>query len=100
MRGLKGGGHTLGASTPAFCKSAELTVSPTSLHPPTRVQVVETDPTDYCIVAPDTEIFCEGEPIKREDEEKLDEVGWAAFPGDDGVGGRCVGQGAEPGPMC
>jgi transitional endoplasmic reticulum ATPase len=39
-------------------------------------KVVETDPVDYCIVAPDTEIFCEGEPIKREDEEKLDEVRW------------------------
>ena len=37
-------------------------------------KVVETDPVEYCIVAPDTEIFCEGEPIKREDEEKLDEV--------------------------
>lgn len=37
-------------------------------------KVVETDPAEYCIVAPDTEIFCEGEPIKREDEEKLDEV--------------------------
>lgn len=36
---------------------------------------------EYCIVAPDTEIFCEGEPIKREDEEKLDEVGY------DDVGG-------------
>jgi hypothetical protein len=37
-------------------------------------KVVETDPADYCIVAPDTEIFCEGEPIVREDEERLDEV--------------------------
>lgn len=44
-------------------------------------KVVETDPGDYCIVAPDTEIFCEGEPILREDEEKLDEVGY------DDVGG-------------
>lgn len=44
-------------------------------------KVVETDPADYCIVAPDTEIFCEGEPIKREDEEKLDEIGY------DDVGG-------------
>eukprot|EP00798_Chlamydomonas_sp_ICE-L_P000039 gene39-12848_t len=44
-------------------------------------KVVETDPAEYCIVAPDTEIFCEGEPIKREDEEKLDEVGY------DDVGG-------------
>ena len=25
-------------------------------------KVVETDPAEYCIVAPDTEIFCEGEP--------------------------------------
>ncbi len=37
-------------------------------------KVVETDPQPYCIVAPDTEIFCEGEPIKREDEERLDDV--------------------------
>lgn len=44
-------------------------------------KVVETDPAEYCIVAPDTEIFCEGEPIKREDEEKLDDVGY------DDVGG-------------
>ncbi|KAF3575276.1 hypothetical protein F2Q69_00061732 [Brassica cretica] len=33
-------------------------------------KVIETDPAEYCIVAPDTEIFCEGEPIKREDEER------------------------------
>lgn len=39
-------------------------------------KVVETDPEPYCIVAPDTEIFCEGDPIKREDEEKLDDVGY------------------------
>ena len=38
-------------------------------------KVVETDPAEYCIVAPDTEIYCEGEPIRREDEERLDEVG-------------------------
>jgi len=44
-------------------------------------KVVETDPADYCIVAPDTEIFCEGTPIAREDEEKLDDVGY------DDVGG-------------
>lgn len=44
-------------------------------------KVVETDPGEYCVVAPDTEIFCEGEPIKREDEEKLNEVGY------DDVGG-------------
>lgn len=39
-------------------------------------KVVETDPGDFCIVAPDTVIFCEGEPIKREDEERLDDVGY------------------------
>ncbi|GLT77540.1 hypothetical protein SLA2020_491110 [Shorea laevis] len=44
-------------------------------------KVIETDPGEYCIVAPDTEIFCEGEPIKREDEEALNEVGY------DDVGG-------------
>eukprot|EP00794_Sanderia_malayensis_P008000 gene8000-8859_t len=45
-------------------------------------KVVETDPSPYCIVAPDTVIHCEGEPIKREDEEEaLNEVGY------DDVGG-------------
>ncbi|KAL8123429.1 cell division cycle protein 48 homolog [Apium graveolens] len=44
-------------------------------------KVVDTDPGEYCVVAPDTEIFCEGDPIKREDEEKLNEVGY------DDVGG-------------
>ncbi|MCD7447936.1 AAA ATPase cdc48 [Datura stramonium] len=44
-------------------------------------KVVETEPGEYCVVAPDTEIFCEGEPIKREDEERLNEVGY------DDVGG-------------
>ncbi|CAN6713829.1 unnamed protein product [Malus baccata var. baccata] len=44
-------------------------------------KVIETDPDEYCIVAPDTEIFCEGEPVKREDEERLEDVGY------DDVGG-------------
>jgi transitional endoplasmic reticulum ATPase len=39
-------------------------------------QVVEVDPAEFCIVAPDTVIFCEGEPIKREDEERLDDIGY------------------------
>merc|ERR1711871_684917 len=39
-------------------------------------KVVETDPDEYCIAAPDTEIFCEGDPISREDEEKMDDVGY------------------------
>ncbi|XP_048567798.1 cell division cycle protein 48 homolog [Triticum urartu] len=45
-------------------------------------KVMEIDPAvDYCFMAPDTEIFCEGEPVKREDEERLDDVGY------DDVGG-------------
>ncbi|KAK4534844.1 hypothetical protein CDCA_CDCA03G0869 [Cyanidium caldarium] len=39
-------------------------------------KVVETDPDEYCIVAPDTVIHCEGDPINREDEERLDDVGY------------------------
>eukprot|EP01101_Sappina_pedata_P013146 TRINITY_DN9438_c0_g1_i1.p1 TRINITY_DN9438_c0_g1~~TRINITY_DN9438_c0_g1_i1.p1 ORF type:complete len:797 (-),score=422.67 TRINITY_DN9438_c0_g1_i1:99-2489(-) len=39
-------------------------------------KVVETEPAEYCIVAPETIIHCEGEPIKRSEEEKLDEVGY------------------------
>ncbi|KAH0629617.1 hypothetical protein JD844_011828 [Phrynosoma platyrhinos] len=40
-------------------------------------KVVEVDPSPYCIVAPDTIIHCEGEPIKREDEEEsLNDVGY------------------------
>ncbi|KAJ1654490.1 AAA ATPase cdc48 [Dispira simplex] len=40
-------------------------------------KVVETDPPEYCIVAQDTVIHCEGEPIKREDEEQnLNAVGY------------------------
>ncbi|KAI3888610.1 hypothetical protein MKX03_031379, partial [Papaver bracteatum] len=44
-------------------------------------KVIETDPSEYCVVAPDTEIFCEREPVRREDEDRLDEVGY------DDVGG-------------
>lgn len=40
-------------------------------------KVIETDPSPYCIVAPETVIHCEGEPIKRSDEDdKLLEVGY------------------------
>ncbi|RYR78057.1 hypothetical protein Ahy_A01g002799 [Arachis hypogaea] len=46
-----------------------------------KFKVIETDPREYCMVAPDTEIFYEGEPLKREDEERQDEVGY------DDVGG-------------
>jgi len=39
-------------------------------------KVIETDPAEYCVVEPDTEIFCEGEAVKREDEERLDGIGY------------------------
>ncbi|GMH14800.1 hypothetical protein Nepgr_016641 [Nepenthes gracilis] len=39
-------------------------------------KVIETDPTEYYVVAPDTNIYCEGEPVKREEENRLDEVGY------------------------
>ncbi|KAF7035876.1 hypothetical protein CFC21_046662 [Triticum aestivum] len=45
-------------------------------------KVMEIDPAvEYCIVAPDIEIFYEGDPVKREDEERLDDIGY------DDVGG-------------
>ncbi|XP_053213862.1 transitional endoplasmic reticulum ATPase [Panonychus citri] len=40
-------------------------------------KVVETDPSPFCIVAPDTVIHCEGDPVKREEEEDtLNAVGY------------------------
>merc|ERR1711937_1135822 len=39
-------------------------------------KVVGVDPGEFVICAPDTTIHCEGEPVKREDEEKMDDVGY------------------------
>ncbi|KAI6164523.1 P-loop containing nucleoside triphosphate hydrolase protein [Pisolithus thermaeus] len=40
-------------------------------------KVIETDPAEYCIVAQDTVIHTEGDPVKREDEEaNLADVGY------------------------
>lgn len=40
-------------------------------------KVVGTDPSPYCIVAPETVLHCEGDPIKREEEEEaLNAVGY------------------------
>jgi transitional endoplasmic reticulum ATPase len=39
-------------------------------------KVVATEPGEFGIVAPTTMMFTEGEPINREDEEKLDDVGY------------------------
>uniref|UniRef100_A0A7S3LWZ6 Cell division cycle protein 48 n=1 Tax=Palpitomonas bilix TaxID=652834 RepID=A0A7S3LWZ6_9EUKA len=44
-------------------------------------KVVETDPSEFCIVAPDTVIHCEGDPIKREEEEKNDDIGYEDIGG-------------------
>jgi len=45
-------------------------------------KVIETDPSPYCIVAPETVIHFEGDPVTRADEdEKLNEVGY------DNIGG-------------
>ena len=35
-------------------------------------KVVETDPSPYCVVSPETIIHCEGDPIKREVRHQLD----------------------------
>jgi len=43
---------------------------------PVEFKVVGVEPGEFVIVAPDTTIHCEGEPVKREDEEKLDDVGY------------------------
>lgn len=44
-------------------------------------KVVETDPGKRCVVTPETEIFCEGEPVKRDDEERLNGVGYEDIGG-------------------
>merc|ERR1711998_243748 len=58
-----------------------------AMHP-VEFKVVEMDPSPFGVIAPDTEIHCEGEPVKREDEERLDDVGY------DDIGGcrRQMGQ--------
>lgn len=45
---------------------------------PVEFKVMEVDPAEpgYVIVEPQTIIHCDGDPVKREDEEKLDEVGY------------------------
>ena len=43
---------------------------------PVEFKVVATEPKEFGIVAPNTMLYTEGEPINREDEEKLDDVGY------------------------
>ncbi len=46
-----------------------------AMHP-VEFKVVAMDPGPYGVVAPDTEIHCEGEPVKRADEERADDIGY------------------------
>lgn len=39
-------------------------------------KVINIEPESYGLVTPDTEIFCEGTPVKREDEENSNEIGY------------------------
>ena len=43
---------------------------------PVEFKVVGVEPGEFVIVAPDAVIHCEGEPMKREDEVRLDDVGY------------------------
>ena len=68
-------------------KKGDLFLVRQAMHP-VEFKVVEMDPSPFGVIAPDTEIHCEGEPVKREDEERLDDVGY------DDIGGcrRQMGQ--------
>lgn len=44
-------------------------------------KVVATEPKEYGIVSPTTTLFTEGEPVKREDEETKDDVGYEDIGG-------------------
>jgi transitional endoplasmic reticulum ATPase len=39
-------------------------------------KVVGIEPDEYGLVTPDTEIYCEGEPVKREDEDNPNDIGY------------------------
>jgi transitional endoplasmic reticulum ATPase len=56
-------------------KKGDLFLVRQAMHP-VEFKVVEMDPQPYGVIAPDTEIHCEGEPVKREDEERMDDVGY------------------------
>nr|DAD35412.1 TPA_asm: hypothetical protein HUJ06_006052 [Nelumbo nucifera] len=43
-------------------------------------KVIETDLAEYCVVTPDTDIFCEGELV-RKDEDGLDELSYDEVSG-------------------
>ena len=46
-----------------------------AMHP-VEFKIVELEPEQYGLVTPDTEIYYDGEPVKREDEENANEIGY------------------------
>ena len=50
---------------------------------PVEFKVMEMDPPDaeYCIVAPETIIHCDGDPVKRDEEDSLNDVGYEDIGG-------------------
>ncbi len=56
-------------------KKGDLFLVRAAMHP-VEFKIVDIDPAPYGVVAPDTEIHCDGEPVKREDEERMDDVGY------------------------
>lgn len=54
-----------------------------ALGKPIEFKVVEVDPPEFGIVTEKTILFTEGEPIKREDEEANDGVGYDDIGGCD-----------------
>lgn len=46
-----------------------------AMHP-VEFKIVGIEPEEYGLVSPDTEIYCEGEPVRREDEENPNEIGY------------------------
>mgnify|MGYP001367236465 CR=1 FL=1 len=46
-----------------------------TIHP-VEFKVMAIEPGTSCIISPDTTIHCEGDSVKREEEEKLDDIGY------------------------
>eukprot|EP00811_Abedinium_folium_P019374 NODE_2831_length_2137_cov_7.250746.p1 GENE.NODE_2831_length_2137_cov_7.250746~~NODE_2831_length_2137_cov_7.250746.p1 ORF type:complete len:573 (+),score=119.54 NODE_2831_length_2137_cov_7.250746:3-1721(+) len=61
-------------------RPGDLFLCPGGLRP-VEFKVVGVDPGEFVIVAPDTVIYCEGEPVKREDEERLDDAAYEDIGG-------------------
>ena len=74
---MHGAGGTLGALLTGVFATKEINDNLEMAFPGVEFKVVEVDPPEYGIVAQDTVIHCEGDPINREDEEQnLSEVGY------------------------